>query len=139
MGSWRNRLAQEAYTFKVGSSSLSLPTKYKTMVIKVSDFYKNKGYVTAYLAINKELRRVCTLRKADGTMTSISYAKYLYTSYYNCDVDNCYHIDHINGNKMDDRIENLQKISATYNIQKDHIRKEMVMRICPVCGKEFFI
>ena len=107
------------------------------MIIKVSDFYKNKGYVTAYLAINKESRRVCTLRKDDGTMTSMSYAKYLYTSYYNCDVDSCYHIDHINGNKMDDRIENLQKISAKYNIQKDHIRKEMVMRICPVCGKEF--
>ena len=138
MGSWRNRLAQEAYTFKVGSSSLSLPIiKYKTMVIEVSDFYKNKGYVTAYLAINKEPRRVCTLRKADGTMTSMSYAKYLYTSYYNCDVDSCYHIDHINGNKMDDRIENLQKISETYNRQKDHKHKEMVICICPVCGKEF--
>ena len=107
------------------------------MVIEVSDFYKNKGYVTAYLAINKEPRRVCTLRKADGTMTSMSYAKYLYTSYYNCDVDSCYHIDHINGNKMDDRIENLQKISETYNRQKDHKHKEMVICICPVCGKEF--
>lgn len=28
MGSWRNRLAQESYTFKVNGSSPLLPTKY---------------------------------------------------------------------------------------------------------------
>lgn len=56
------------------------------MVIEISDYYKKKGYIIAYLAINKEPRRVCTLRKIDGTMTSMSYVKYLYTSYYNCPV-----------------------------------------------------
>lgn len=85
------------------------------MVIEISDYYKKKGYITAYLAINKEPRRVCTLRKADGAMTSMSYAKYLYTSYYNCEVAEGNHVDHINGNKLDDRIENLQVISGTYN------------------------
>ena len=88
------------------------------MVIEVSDYYKKKGYTTAYLSINKEPRRVCTLRKADGTMTSMAYAKYLYTSHYNCTVEQGDHIDHINGNKMDDRIENLQIISGTYNRKK---------------------
>lgn len=107
------------------------------MIIEVSDYYKKKGYITAYLAINKEPRRVCTLRKANGTTTSMSYAKYLYTSYYNCEVNNDDHIDHINGNKMDDRMENLQIISGTYNRQKDHKHKEMIMLICSVCGKEF--
>ena len=106
------------------------------MVIEVSDYYKKKGYITAYLAVNKEPRRVCTLRMSDGTMTSMSYAKYLYTSYHSCEVDSNNHIDHINGDKMDDRIENLQLISGTYNRQKDHKHKEMVLRICPVCGKE---
>ena len=88
------------------------------MFIKVSDYYKKKGYTTAYLSLNKEHRRVCTLRNANGTITSMSYAKYLYTSYYNCEVNSNDHIDHINGNKMDDRIENLQIISGTYNRQK---------------------
>ena len=109
------------------------------MVIEISDYYKKKGYVTAYLATNKEPRRVCTLRKADGAMTSMSYAKYLYTSHYNCEITQGYHVDHINGNKMDDRIENLQVISGTYNRQKDHEHKEMVICICPVCGKEFLM
>lgn len=51
------------------------------MVIEISDYYKKNGYVAAYLATNKEPRRVCTLRRTDGTMTSMSYAKYLYTSH----------------------------------------------------------
>ena len=107
------------------------------MVIEVTDYYKGKGYTTAYLATNKEPRRVCTLRKPDGTVTSMPYAKYLYTSYYCCDVAEGDHVDHINGDKMDDRIENLQVISGIYNRQKDHKRKEMVIRTCPVCGAEF--
>ena len=40
MGSWRNWLAQESYTFKVGGSSPSLPTMKET----ISDFYKEKGF-----------------------------------------------------------------------------------------------
>ena len=28
MGSWRNRLAQDSYTIKVGGSSPSLPTRF---------------------------------------------------------------------------------------------------------------
>lgn len=104
---------------------------------EISEYYKNKGFNVVYININKEPRRVATLRKPDGTMTSMSYAKYLYTSYYKCDVDESYHIDHINGDKMDDRIENLQKITGKYNRQKDHAKKEMVIAICPVCGTEF--
>ena len=104
---------------------------------EVSEYYKSKGFNVVYVNTNKEPRRVATLRKADGTMCSMSYAKYLYTSYYNCDVDDEYHIDHINGDKMDDRIENLQKITGRYNRQKDHMVKEMVVVICPVCGEEF--
>ena len=74
---------------------------------EISEYYKSKGYTTLYVAINKEPRRVATLRDDKGNMTSMSYAKYLYTSYYKCDVDKENNVDHINGDKMDDRIENL--------------------------------
>lgn len=106
------------------------------MKIEISDYYKNK-FKAAYVVTNKEPRRVCILIANDGTKHSMSYAKYLYTSYYCCDVDKENHVDHINGDKMDDRIENLQVISSTYNKIKDHKHKEMIIRICPVCGKEF--
>lgn len=105
----------------------------------ISDYYKQKGFVALYVATNKEPRRVATLRKEDGTLTSMSYAKYLYTSHYKCDIAKGDQIDHINGNKMDDRIENLQVISQLYNNRKDRFRREMVLCICPVCNKQFLL
>lgn len=103
----------------------------------ISDYYKNKGFVKLYVVINKEPRRVAILYKEDKTSLTMSYAKYLYTSYYKEDVDKEYHIDHINGDKMDDRIENLQKISGRYNRVKDKNPREMIILKCPVCGNEF--
>ena len=107
------------------------------MVIELSEYYKNKGFKKVYVIVTKEPRRIAILVNQDGKKSSISYAKYLYTSHYNYDIADGDQVDHINGDKMDDRIENLQVISKTYNIQKDHKRKEVVLRICPVCGKQF--
>lgn len=107
------------------------------MIIDISDYYKEKGYITAYLSINKEPRRVCTLRKLDGSMMSMSYAKYLYTSYYKCDIEKGYQVDHINNDKLDDRVENLQVISQYHNIVKNRKKQERVLLKCPVCGIEF--
>lgn len=104
---------------------------------EISDYYKDKGFVVVYIATNREPRRVATLKHQDGSLHSMSYAKYLYTSHYECDVNKENHVDHINGDKMDDRIENLQVISGIYNIQKDHQHKEMILLKCPVCNKEF--
>lgn len=106
---------------------------------EVSDYYKQKGYERLYVVTNPEPRRVAILYKSDRTSTTMSYAKYLYTSTYCEDIDgSVYHIDHINGDKMDDRIENLQRISRTYNERKDAMVAEKVLATCPVCGSKFF-
>lgn len=104
---------------------------------EISEYYKEKGFIVCYVNTNKEPRRVATLRKADKTMMSMSYAKYLYTSYYKCDVAEGDEVDHINGDKMDDRIENLQVLSKKANNAKKKYRKEMVLLKCPICGCEF--
>ena len=104
---------------------------------EISEYYKKKGYDKLYIVVNKEPRRVAILRKPNKDTVSISYAKYLYTSHYECDIPNGDQVDHINGDKMDDRIENLQVISSKYNAVKDKRQKEMLLMKCPVCGEEF--
>ncbi len=107
------------------------------MKLEISEYYKKKGFSNAYVVVNKEQRRIALLRKPNREMTSMSYAKYLYTSHYKCDVAEGDQVDHINGDKMDDRIENLQVISGKYNAVKDKKHKEMVELICPVCKERF--
>lgn len=104
---------------------------------KLSKYYQDKGFISLYININKEPRRVATLKHSDGYLTSMSYAKYLYTSYYNIDIEKGFEVDHINNDKMDDRIENLQLLSRENNIRKSHSKRIMVERTCPVCGKVF--
>ena len=107
------------------------------MVIEVSNYYKNKGVISVYVNINKEPRRVATLKYQNRELHSMSYAKYLYTSYYETDVAKGDQVDHINGDKMDDRIENLQVISRKLNTNKSHLKKTYVELTCPVCGEKF--
>lgn len=107
------------------------------MVEQISDYYGQKGYVKVYVILNRENRKIALLKDNEGNRLTISYAKYLYTSHYKCDIPKGEEIDHINGDKTDDRIENLQKISKAYNIKKDRKGQEMLMLKCPVCGVEF--
>ena len=107
------------------------------MVEKISEYYKKQGFVKLYVVVNKEPRRVAILYRPDKTSKTYSYAKYLYTSYYEIEIPEGYHVDHINNNKLDDRIENYQLLSKTDNIRKSHRQKEFITLICPVCGKEF--
>lgn len=62
---------------------------------EVSKYYKEKGYSVVYINTNKEPRRVATLRKPSGETHSMSYAKYLYTSYYEIDIPEGEQIDRI--------------------------------------------
>lgn len=107
------------------------------MKIEVNEYYKRKGVIAVYLNVNKEPRRVVTMKYDNGEMHSMSYAKYLYTSMNKCDIPEGEEIDHINGNRMDDRIENLQKISQRLNKNKSKRRKTMILMECPVCHKQF--
>ena len=74
----------------------------------------------------------------DHKVLWISYAKYLWISNYG-EIPDGYEVDHINENRTDDRLENLQLLPSLENKRKyaSLHKKEMVDCICPVCGKEF--
>lgn len=107
------------------------------MKIELSDYYKGKGFKSAYLVVNKEPRRIVILVRNDGSKTSVSYAKYLYTSHYKIDIKEGYEIDHINNDRMDDRLENYQVLSKSINASKGHREERRVEMTCPICGKKF--
>ena len=107
------------------------------MKIEISEYYKNKGVISVNLWSNKEPRRNVTLKYNDGKITLMSYAKYLYTSYYSVDINDGEEVDHINKDKTDDRIENLQVISRKLNKNKRKMIKELIECECPVCHQKF--
>jgi hypothetical protein len=99
-------------------------------------------YRAGYLNINKEPRRVVVLIKKDGTRTSISYARYLMSCHLNRYLDKTEHVDHIDDDKLNDVIENLQILSVKDNNRKKNNSlqiklEEPITLICPICNESF--
>jgi len=74
----------------------------------------------------------------DKKKTTMSYARYLLQTHLNRELESWEHVDHINNDPLDDRIENLQILSVKDNSLKYHAlnpRKTYTF-ICPNCNKE---
>ena len=70
---------------------------------------------------------------------TISYARYLMSVKEGRILRNDEHVDHIDNDKTNDDINNLQIMSLAENNRKEAIRhgKHMVLLKCPFCKKEF--
>ncbi len=113
------------------------------MKFELEEPYKSK-YRLAYLHTNNENRRMLVVVDYEGKHTSMAYAKYLYGVWLwktkGKLIPEGLEVDHINDDKTDDRIENLQLITGTENRIKQvtTIGRKLVLFQCPICCKYFF-
>ena len=115
------------------------------MKIDVIDIYKSK-YKSAYLVLHEkgDKRKRVYLVGFDGKRKGMLYARYIWEMHNNRELPEGFTIDHIDEDKTNDSIENLQVLSLNDNMRKNgetrtkkgelHITIKVV---CPICGKEF--
>ena len=77
-------------------------------------------------------------REKGKTIRQINYARYLMEKHLGKRLNSWEHVDHINRDRTDDRIENLQVLSHKDHIAMDAIRTKDRILICRLCGIEFF-
>ena len=102
----------------------------------------SEDYKRGYLNTNKEPRRVVSLISNDGSRTSVSYARYLMSCELKRYLNKDEQVDHIDNDKMNDSVKNLQILSHTENNIKKNVfygikLKDDVELLCPVCDTRF--
>lgn len=92
-----------------------------------------------YLVTNKEPRRNVVLYNSHKDRTTISYGRYLLSVHLGRYLEDCEHVDHINNDKTDDRLENLQILTLEENnIKESRRRGRLLAEIkCPTCQELF--
>lgn len=99
-----------------------------------------KLYIVFHQNENRRMANLVKLGSKSKIRTTMSYARYLMSVHLGRVLDKCEHVDHINGNKLDDRVDNFQIISQAENSKKYRTLDNPVTLldlICPVCGVEF--
>jgi len=92
-----------------------------------------------YLVTNGEGRRTIILFNSNEERTSTSYARYLVSVKEGRYLSKEEHVDHIDNDKTNDCLNNLQILSLKENNKKESERRGrlMVEMLCPCCSKKF--
>lgn len=97
--------------------------------MKIYGPYFNKGTGRMYIRLKK-----------DGHRIMMNYARYLIEQHLGRELEKDELVHHINGNKLDDRIENLEIINGTnHAIKHNLLYKKIENLICPFCKETFAI
>lgn len=93
-------------------------------------------YKSGYLVLNPEGRRTLILYNSHQDRTSTQYARYLVSVRLGRFLNQGEQVDHIDGDKTNDSLDNLQVLSLVDNVRKSNKLPD-VMLVCPVCGVGF--
>lgn len=87
--------------------------------------------------MNREHRRIVIVRLPTGKKKTMSYARYLMEIHLDRYLSKDETVDHIDNNKLNNKIENLQLLSRAENIIKSIIPAPLTTLNCKHCGREF--
>jgi len=110
------------------------------MKINSSKLYEN---YSVYLGFRKKEGRmyVTMVHKETKKHRLMAYARYIFSSHIGRELCKNESVDHIDENKTNDSIENLQLLTTSENIKKNKkfrgIEKEYINATCYFCGKIF--
>ena len=109
--------------------------------MKITTEYPYDEY-DGYTVVNKENRKhICLVHKESKRRTTVSYARYLMAVHLKRLLESNEQVDHIDEDKTNDVIGNLQILSASDNIKKNiksnNRTIKMVEAVCPNCNETF--
>lgn len=86
--------------------------------------------------VNREGRKIVIVRRFDGSKKTTTYARYLIEHALGRELLPSETVDHIDNNKLNDNINNLQLLSRADNIIKSIPPSEVWLE-CKYCKKKF--
>lgn len=107
-------------------------------LIKTHSIFAAYKVYGPYLAKVKGRYHV-VLKHNNGTKTTMPYSRFVWVNAHGVHPEPGFDIDHINGDRLDNRLENLQCIKSEENNQKYHasLATRYVHLRCPWCEVEF--
>lgn len=93
-------------------------------------------YRSGYLVVNPEGRRTLILYNSHRDRTSTQYARYLVSVKLGRFLTSDEQVDHIDGDKTNDDLDNLQVLSLEENVRKSNKLPDVTL-VCPICQVVF--